>query len=667
MKIIETNSEMTQLVFRTILPAKNNLTDNSKKMLKKLTQFTGIFLFYMAFNAYAQPVAIHGALSVNGNRIVNKNGQAVSFAGNSLFWSNDGWGGERYYNANVVSWLQKDWNAGIIRAAMGVEDPGGYLQSKASNKAKVKRVVDAAIANNMYVLIDWHSHNAEKYPNEAIEFFTEMAQTYGKNPHVIYEIYNEPIHVSWSNTIKPYAERVIDAIRAIDPDNLIIVGTPKWSANVDEAANDPIQRNNIAYTIHFYAAQHKQDFRNRCQYALDKGVALFATEWGTVNANGDGAVDENETNTWMDFLKRKHISHCNWSINDKQEGASALTQGASRNGNWSSDNLTWSGSFVRNILKSYDYGKLSDGIRFSSAPIITSAKLSYSFKIDYTATQNRDLVVSFLDKQGTVLGTTTTQVNNSGIKEISINLYSLPALGDEYSYICEIRPLGGNANSNLEKKTISNVTIVETEPVAIIEAEAYNVMSGVKNELSEEGGENVGFLDAGDWLSYPNVTIPTSGTYTIYYRVASAKSGGIISLEKDAGKTVLGTITVGATGDWQVWKTISKEVTLLEGQYDLGIGVIEGGYNLNMFAIAPKAVTTGLEELGFEQFNILTVFPSPTKDRLYIKGNTGEVGIFNLAGEKLIESTTNAIDVSMLPSGIYFLKSGNQTQKFIKE
>ena len=36
MKIIETNSEMTQLVFRTNLPAKYNLTDNSKKMLKKL-------------------------------------------------------------------------------------------------------------------------------------------------------------------------------------------------------------------------------------------------------------------------------------------------------------------------------------------------------------------------------------------------------------------------------------------------------------------------------------------------------------------------------------------------------------------------------------------------------------------------------------------------------
>ena len=664
---METNSEMEQLVIRVDLPVKNSLTNKSKKMLKKLTHFAGCLLSLLAFNVYAQPVAIHGSLSVSGNRIVNKNGVAVSFAGNSLFWSNDGWGGERYYNANVVSWLRNDWNAGIIRAAMGVEDPGGYLESKASNGAKVKRVVDAAIANNMYVLIDWHSHNAEKYPNEAIEFFTEMAKTYGKNPHVIYEIYNEPIHVSWSNTIKPYAERVIDAIRAIDSDNLIIVGTPKWSANVDEAANDPIQRNNIAYTIHFYAAQHKQDFRNKCQYALNKGVALFATEWGTVNANGDGAVDENETNIWMDFLKRNHISHCNWSINDKNEGASALTSNPSSQGNWTSNNLTWSGSFVRNILKSYDYGKLTDGLSFSSAPIITNAKLSYRFKIAYTATQSRDLIVSFLDKQGSVLGSTKTQVNGFGEKEVIVSLNKLPNLGSEYSYTCEIRTLGGN--TNLEKKTISNVTIVETEPLAVIEAESYDVMFGVKNEPCLEGGENVAYLEAGDWLSYASVSIPKSGKYTVYYRIAAANAGGKIRLEKDAGQTVLSVVNVPSTGDWQMWNTVSQEVDLPAGSYSLGLGIATGGYNLNLFAIAAKSDITGVEDFDFCPSATFNVFPSPAKDFIYINGiaENSVVSIVNLSGEKVKETPSYRIDLSSIPSGVYFVKVGNQSRKFIKE
>ncbi|HJL74820.1 MAG TPA: glycoside hydrolase family 5 protein, partial [Candidatus Marinimicrobia bacterium] len=61
-------------------------------------------------------VDIHGLLQVEGNRIVNKNGDAVSLAGNSFFWSNDNWGGERYYTPEVVSWLQEDWNTTIVRA-----------------------------------------------------------------------------------------------------------------------------------------------------------------------------------------------------------------------------------------------------------------------------------------------------------------------------------------------------------------------------------------------------------------------------------------------------------------------------------------------------------------------------------------------------------------------
>ena len=91
------------------------------------------------------------------------------------------------------------------------------------------------------MIIDWHSHHAHDYEAEAIAFFEEMAQTYGEHPNVIYEIYNEPMQISWSNTVKPYSESVIAAIRSIDPDNLIIVGSPTWSQDVDVVAQDPIE------------------------------------------------------------------------------------------------------------------------------------------------------------------------------------------------------------------------------------------------------------------------------------------------------------------------------------------------------------------------------------------------------------------------------------------
>nr|1EGZ_A Chain A, ENDOGLUCANASE Z [Dickeya chrysanthemi]1EGZ_B Chain B, ENDOGLUCANASE Z [Dickeya chrysanthemi]1EGZ_C Chain C, ENDOGLUCANASE Z [Dickeya chrysanthemi] len=285
-------------------------------------------------------------LSVNGNKIYAGE-KAKSFAGNSLFWSNNGWGGEKFYTADTVASLKKDWKSSIVRAAMGVQESGGYLQDPAGNKAKVERVVDAAIANDMYAIIGWHSHSAENNRSEAIRFFQEMARKYGNKPNVIYEIYNEPLQVSWSNTIKPYAEAVISAIRAIDPDNLIIVGTPSWSQNVDEASRDPINAKNIAYTLHFYAGTHGESLRNKARQALNNGIALFVTEWGTVNADGNGGVNQTETDAWVTFMRDNNISNANWALNDKNEGASTYYP--------DSKNLTESGKKVKSIIQSWPY------------------------------------------------------------------------------------------------------------------------------------------------------------------------------------------------------------------------------------------------------------------------------------------------------------------------
>ena len=247
-----------------------------KRFNLKVITFLSLIIF--SISVFGQsPVTSHGALSVSGNRIVNQYGDTVSFAGNSMFWSNTGWEGAPFYNASCVSWLQSDWNATIVRAAMGVEENGGFL-SDTTNKTRLKAVVDAAIANDMYVIIDWHSHHAEQYQSQAIAFFQEMATLYGAYDNVIYEIYNEPLQVSWSNTIKPYATAVISAIRAIDPDNLIVVGTPTWSQDVDVASLDPITGfSNIAYTLHFYAGTHGQSLRNKALTAMNNGIALFVT------------------------------------------------------------------------------------------------------------------------------------------------------------------------------------------------------------------------------------------------------------------------------------------------------------------------------------------------------------------------------------------------------
>jgi len=313
-----------------------------------------ILLVCAAFLFSQTPVQENGALSVTGNRIVNKDNNPVSFSGGSLFWSNNGWGGERYYNFSAVGWLASDWKATITRAAMGIDAQGGYI-TQPSNKQKIKTVVEAAISHGIYVIIDWHSHHAEDYEAEAIEFFEEMATLYGSYDNVIYEIYNEPLQVSWTDVIKPYAENVIAAIRAIDEDNLIIVGTPTWSQDVDVASRNPITSStNIAYTLHFYAGTHGQSLRNKATTALNNGIALMVTEWGTVNADGDGAVATNEVDNWVSYMCDNNLTNLNWAVNDKDEGSSALRPGTSTQGLWTNDKLTESGMLVRGIVRNWD-------------------------------------------------------------------------------------------------------------------------------------------------------------------------------------------------------------------------------------------------------------------------------------------------------------------------
>ena len=274
-------------------------------------------------------VDYNGLLKVSFNKIVNQHNEVVSFAGNSFFWSNDNWGGEKYYNASVVSWLKRDWRATIVRAAMGVEDTGGYINNPERNKTKLKAVVDAAIVEGLYVIIDWHSHHAENYTAQATAFFKEMAERYGEYNNVIYEVYNEPLQVSWSNTVKPYAETIISSIRDIDPDNLIIVGSPEWSQRVDLVAADPITGyDNIAYSLHFYTVWHQQWLRDRATEALNKGISLFVTEWGSIGYTGT----DPETDKWMDWCLKNDISHCNWAVNDKDEEWSIIRPGSSTTG-----------------------------------------------------------------------------------------------------------------------------------------------------------------------------------------------------------------------------------------------------------------------------------------------------------------------------------------------
>jgi endoglucanase len=293
------------------------------------------------------PVARHGLLRVEGNRIVGEHREPVTLRGMSLFWSQ--WGAQ-YYSEETVDWLVSDWKVTAIRASIVAEGRASAERNFELELAKASVVIDAAVKNGIYVLVDWHAHRP--YPEGAERFLTAIARRYGHLPNLIYEPFNEPLSdgVEWSRDVKPYHERVVGAIRAIDPDNLVVVGSPSWSQDVDLAAQDPLEIENVAYTLHYYAATHKQALRDKADAALAKGLALMITEFGTVEATGDGPIDRNSSEDWWEWAEENHISWLNWSISDRNESSAALKPGT-RLSRWEEHELTESGKWLRARLR----------------------------------------------------------------------------------------------------------------------------------------------------------------------------------------------------------------------------------------------------------------------------------------------------------------------------
>lgn len=305
-------------------------------------------LFLATAQAQA-PVKKYGQLQVNGAQLCDQQGRPVILRGVSLGWHNL-W--PRFYNKKVVQTLHNDWHASVVRAAMGILIEDNYLENPKFAMQCITPVIESAIKNNVYVIIDWHSHVLQT--KEAKQFFGQMAKKYGKYPHVIYEIYNEPVEDTWAD-LKKYATEVIGEICKYDADNIVLVGCPHWDQDIHLVAESPLEGfSNIMYTVHFYAATHGEYLRERTEAAVKKGIPVFISESGATEASGDGKIDPESEEQWIEMCERLGISWVCWSISDKNESCSMLLPRATATGPWSDDVIKEYGKLVKGLLKKYN-------------------------------------------------------------------------------------------------------------------------------------------------------------------------------------------------------------------------------------------------------------------------------------------------------------------------
>lgn len=294
-----------------------------------------------------------GALQVVGSQLCGADGNPVQLRGVSthgLAWF------PQYVNGDFFQELRRDWDANAVRLAMYTAESGGYCADgdQAALRQLVIDGVDYATAADLYVIADWHvlsDQNPLAHADEAEAFFADMSARLADRDNVIYEICNEPNGSATWGDVKSYANRIIPAIRANDPDAVVIVGTPEWSQRVDQAVADPLDADNVLYALHFYAATHQQDLRDRMAAVMDAGLPVFVSEFGICDASGNGAVDYQSADAWVRLMDSLDVSFVCWNLSNKNETSALFRPDCAKTSGFAEDDLSDEGRWLREVLR----------------------------------------------------------------------------------------------------------------------------------------------------------------------------------------------------------------------------------------------------------------------------------------------------------------------------
>lgn len=395
--------------------------------------------------ASGTPYEQHGALSVTGTMLTGQSGEVVVLKGVSthgLSWF------PQYANYDAFRTMRDEWGINTVRLAMYTAEYNGYCTGDENNRNKLKQLiydsVDAATQLGLYVIVDWHvlqDQNPNTYKDQSIAFFSEVSNKLKNQSNVIYEICNEPNGgVNWQQ-IKSYAEEVIPVIRANDPDAIIIVGTPTWSQDVDQAAANPITGyDNIMYALHFYADTHRDNLRNRMVTAIQNGLPIFVSEYGICDASGSGAINSSQATLWMNTMQQYNVSFCAWNLSNKGETSAMIRTDCAKTSDWTYEELSASGQWYVDWMREHadvEPAPLGQGGGNSSGASNNNAQSSNSGQDNQSQGNNTSQGNNSQSGSQSTAALSATATN--GDLTITVNSSNSWETDGQYFYQCDVR------------------------------------------------------------------------------------------------------------------------------------------------------------------------------------------------------------------------------------
>lgn len=543
----------------------------------------------------------NGKLKLDGTRLCNSKGKPIQLKGPStlgLVWYPE------YINKKAFKTV-KDWGANLIRLAMYTMEEDGYLSGgdQTFTKELIDRGVKYATELGMYVIIDWHilsDGNPQTHKEEAKAFFEEMTDKYKGYDNVLYEICNEPNgdEVTWP-VVKAYAEEIIPIIRRNCPDSIILVGTPKWSQLVDEAADLPLEDcGPVMYSVHYYAATHKQELRDRVEYALSKGVPVFLDEYSICDASGDGEINVEEAYAWEKLADDHMLSYAQWNLSNRDESSAMVKATCTKTSDWEDEDLTVTGRWMKRRLggmKQEDTeenaGKKSKIGIFNIRtkiflcfilPIICMIVVGIvSYEQAYkgmkekfldSSTQTVNMAVEYLDL---ISNNIVTEANRYTFDE-NIKLYILGMPGksevEKASYYNDERKVF--LSTQTFNKNISNIHLMTSGGVPMISTATANKIGGVFEDytasFAEEYGEDVKSYP--QWVTSHTILDEALGVKTKDYFLAfqaldpRKKAYVIVDVKADAMLSVLKDMDFGSGSYVGLLMPDGKELSMKCGE-----------------------------------------------------------------------------------------------------
>ncbi len=268
-------------------------------------------------------------LQVKGNKIVDSSGNEVIFKG---------------ININSPGILKYEEDHDFLQDIKEIKKLGAnavrvpicpaYFQSV---KDYCEKILDPIVALtkelNLYCCLDWHAqgnpdkdetreeqltiNGHKKYDaskNVAISALTLLSELYGKEDHIIFDVFSMPIDIENQDWIK-IAQEFVDLVRK-NSDNLIIINGTNWASDLSWVLENPIKSNNIVYSFDYYPMEMFQDLSDTLK--VQKKYPVIFSECGYTEGGYFKGTKEDYGVKLKKYLFENNIGFFAWVYHPKR-------------------------------------------------------------------------------------------------------------------------------------------------------------------------------------------------------------------------------------------------------------------------------------------------------------------------------------------------------------